>query len=255
MVRSRNPSVLILIAFTTAWPACAWFRPSETERAAPPPAEVQGSAPPPVRVVCDPEVELRAARLELQLLEKEAQIHELQARLDEARREVVRSMAKLQTVASRAEAASAIAEAEVAFQSLRETVGSAGAPEVGQVRQLLDLSSREFDEGNYGGALYLANQAKRLVRAGGGRLAAGRREALRPDEVLFSTPLRLQALATGNVRQGPGMQHSVLYTVERGAPLVGHSYEGEWVRVSDESGRGGWIFLTLVGRRSPGASR
>src|SRR2546425_8259366 len=44
---------------------------------------------------------------------------DLQARLDEARQEVVRALAKLQTVASRAEAASAMAEAEIAVQSLR----------------------------------------------------------------------------------------------------------------------------------------
>src|SRR5207237_489681 len=71
------------------------------------------------RTTRDSALEQRAARLELRLLERDAQLEEIQARLDEARQEVVRAMAKLQTVASRAEAASAIAEGEIAVQSLR----------------------------------------------------------------------------------------------------------------------------------------
>src|SRR5204863_274769 len=51
-------------------------------------------------------LEQRVARLELQRLERDAQVDQLQGQLDAARREVVRAMAKLQTLASRAEAAS-----------------------------------------------------------------------------------------------------------------------------------------------------
>jgi uncharacterized coiled-coil protein SlyX len=221
---------------------CALFRAPQPE--ARPPAE------PEVRYVRDPELEQRVARLELQLLEKQAQVEDLQTRLDEARREVVRAMAKLQTLASRAEAASAIAEAEIAIQTLRNTVGSERAPEVAQGRQLLQMSAREFDQQNYGGALYLANQAKSVVRSAGGRLGAGPLQSVRIDEVLFTVPLRLQARAGGNVREGPGLNFSVIFTAARGTPLTGHSYLGDWVRVSDERGRSGWIHLTLVGGRS-----
>jgi hypothetical protein len=44
----------------------------------------------------------------------------------------------------------------------------------------------------------------------------------------------------------------VLFTVEPGAALLGYSYVEQWVHVADESRRGGWMFLTLVGRREPG---
>jgi len=66
------------------------------------------TTPPPVRVVTetvtvrDREAEQRVSRLELRLMERDAQVEDLQARLDEARREVVRSMAKVQTLATRA---------------------------------------------------------------------------------------------------------------------------------------------------------
>src|SRR5207247_4119221 len=77
--------------------------------------------------VRDPQLEQRVARLELRLLERDAQMDELQARLDEARREVVRAMAKLQTLASRAEAASAVAETDVAVHWFRYAAGQLAA--------------------------------------------------------------------------------------------------------------------------------
>ena len=43
---------------------------------------------------------------------------------------------------------------------------SLSAPEAVQARRLLQESSAEFGKENYGGALYLANQAKALAAAG-----------------------------------------------------------------------------------------
>src|SRR5213594_2334332 len=106
-------------------------------------------------VVRDTALEQRAARLELKVLEQEAQVDELQSRLDDARREVVRAMAKLQSLATRAEAASGMAEAEIALQALRSASGSnSQAPtpaEYGQGMQLLQLATTEFDQQNYAG--------------------------------------------------------------------------------------------------------
>ncbi len=197
----------------------------------------------------DPEMEQRLTRLELRVLEKDAQVDELQGQLDEARREVVRAMARLQSLASRAEAASAMAEVEVALQSLRSTSAVMAAPEIAQAQRLLGMSTAEFNRENFGGALYLANQAKSLVGLGRGRLADAARGAMRPDETLFAVPLHLQVLSQSNVREGPGMNFRVLFTLEKGAVLTGHSYAGEWVRVSDAGGRGGWIFASRVGGR------
>src|SRR5438093_906253 len=118
-------------------------------------------------VVRDTALEQRAARLELKVLEQEAQVDELQSRLDDARREVVRAMAKLQSLATRAEAASGMAEAEIALQALRATNGSNAppSPEYAQGSQLLQLATTEFDQQNYAGALYLATEAKNAASA------------------------------------------------------------------------------------------
>jgi uncharacterized coiled-coil protein SlyX len=202
-------------------------------------------------VVRDTALEQRAARLELKVLEQEAQVDELQSRLDDARREVVRAMAKLQSLATRAEAASGMAEAEIALQALRAGNGNNAppSPEYGQGSQLLQLATTEFDQQNYAGALYLATEAKNAAAAGRGRVASDDRSATRKGEVPFALPLRLQTTGRANVREGPGANFKVLFTLETGVPIVAYSYVDQWVRIRDDSDRPGWIHQTLVDRR------
>lgn len=225
-----------------------------THRSTANPPPVRSPAPPPPAVVRDTALEHRAARLELRLLERDAQVEELQGRLDDARREVVRAMAKLQSLATRAEAASGMAEAEIALQAVRAAGGGGGgnvapAPEAGQAAQLLQLATAEFNKQNYAGALYLATQAKNAAAAGQERVASGERGALRPGEVSFALPLRLQTTARANVRDGPGAGFAIAFTLEVGTPLTAYSYLEQWVRVTDENGRPGWIYQGLIERR------
>lgn len=210
-------------------------------------------APPPaIKVVHDtvsvrdPELDKRATRLELQVLARDAQIEDLQARLEDTRAEVVRAMAKLQSVASRAQAASAMAEAEVALQTMKNGVTQEPA-EAAQVTRLVRQSATEFDKQNYGGALYLANQGKTVASSYRGRLGVSR-EGTRPGETLFAVPIKLKTTSRGNVREGPGTNFSVAYTADSGTSIVAYSYTDEWIRITDENGRSGWIHQTLVER-------
>lgn len=237
-----RPAILLLAVAALVIAACAKRPPGQ----GPPPS----TGPSNVAVVetvkvRDPELERRGAVLGLQILEREAQIQDLERRLDEARQEAVRAMARLQTLATRAEAASGIAEAEIGVQTLRNQAGSGSAAELQQAEQLLRMSTAEFTNQNYGGSLYLATQAKNLAKAGETRLA-GTRRALRPGEVPFAIPLSLRVEGTANVREGPGTSFPVLFTLEPGAQVVGHSYLNEWVRISDAQGRTGWVFYNLV---------
>jgi TolA-binding protein len=195
------------------------------------------------------ELERRVARLELALLEKEAQVEDLQKRLDQAREEVVRAMAKLQIVASRAEAASGMAEAEVALQLLKSRSGQVTVPEAAQATRLLREASAEFNLENYGGTLYLATQAKSIAAAGTARLSARDRTPDRPGEKPFAVPIPLKAVGTANVREGPATSAPVVFAIEAGVNLTGYSYVEDWVRISDDTGRGGWVFRKLVARR------
>jgi hypothetical protein len=173
-----------------------------------------------VRVtVQDPELLRRVSTLELEVLERDAQLEELQQRLDEATREVVRSMARLQTIATRAEAASGMAEAELALQALETRAGTEGGREYAAASHLMAMSTAEFNNQNYGGALYLATRVKNLARA---------REPgpidqlgeLRPDETVLAVPLPLAVSSRANVRAGPGTGFAVLDLLDPGARIT-----------------------------------
>ncbi len=191
----------------------------------------------------------RIAELQLGLLDKEAQVAELQENLDEAVLEVVRGKARLQSVESRAEAASTMAEAEIALQTVRDAAGGDTGPELMQAQQLLEMSARAYEGENYGGALYLASQAMSLVSIGRGRFGAGD-ASRRAGETSFAIPLQLETVRNSNVRNGPGTGYKVLFTVGGRTPLVGLAYEGQWVRVRDDQAHGGWIFYSLVRSRA-----
>src|SRR5262245_43367567 len=206
------------------------------------PAPAVEAAPPPPSAPTAAE-QRRAASLELQVLEKSAQIEQLQAQLDEARREVVRSMARQQSTATRAEAASGIAEAELAAQSMPDDVAAAAA-----VRNLTVQSSSEFEKANYGGALYLASQAKSVALSARGQIES-EQGSLRPYARSLELPLQLETRTGANVRSGPGTGFGVVYTLPARSRVVAYSSAEQWLRVVDDSGRRGWISQSLIRAR------
>jgi Flp pilus assembly secretin CpaC len=215
------------------------------------------AAPDTVRIVDTLEVEsasmvemrARVAELQLAALEKDAQLTDMASQLDAARQEVVRTMAKLQSQATRAEAASGMAEAEIAVRDLRSAGSGQGMAEIGEAERLLASSLNEFNDENYSGALYLATQARTMAETSVNRMRGQTGQMLRPGETPFPVPVRLETLRRANVREGPGLEFTVLHTLEVGTALAGHSHTDEWVRVTDNQGREGWIFLTLVTAR------
>ena len=192
------------------------------------------------------ETDAQIARLQLQLLERDQQIRVLDDELAASRQEVVRNLAKLQSQASRAEAASGLSEAEIAVERLGRLEGGRGLPELAQARSRMAEGSAEFTAENFGGALYLATQARSLANAGEQRLRAVGSRSLAADETLFAIPVALRTASRSNVRAGPGLAFEVLFTLDPDIELIGQSYTSQWVRVVDPEGREGWIFNSLV---------
>ncbi|HEX9632666.1 MAG TPA: SH3 domain-containing protein [Gemmatimonadales bacterium] len=199
--------------------------------------------------VADPETRQRLSQVEVEVLARDARIQVLEEQIEEARREVVRIMARSQTVASRAEAASGIAEAELAIRTLTTAAGRRSAPEAASANKLLQSSEGEFQNGNFGGALYLATQARVIAGQGIDRFSRAEAEPLRPGETPFQVPLRLRSTTRANVRDGPGTNYRVLFTLEADQPVTGASYVEGWVRITDGEGRTGWIARALVESR------
>ncbi len=196
------------------------------------------------------ELEEKLAKLQLLLLEKEAQGKELNKKLDEATLEVVRTKAKLRSLESKAEAASTLAEGEIALKALKtNVVVSEKDTEILQAEELLKASNLELEKENYGGALYLATRAKVIIKEVQERSKDREETPMMAGEVPFAMPLQLRLVSSGKVKEGPGLDSKVLFSLPEGSAIVGYSYRGLWVRVRDKDGRGGWIYYRLVGRR------
>ena len=196
--------------------------------------------------VRDPETAAELGRVKVQLLERTARIADLERRLNESTTEVVRAMARLRTLATRAEAASAIAEAEVTLQQLRGRAGAQAPPEVAQTEATLRAASQAFDAENFGGAVYLATQAKRTATTGRGRLADVGSTAARAAERPFALPVPLTTVSSANLRAAPSGGASVISTVPAGTALTAYSYEQDWIKVATADGVSAWVHQSVV---------
>jgi predicted RNase H-like nuclease (RuvC/YqgF family) len=195
--------------------------------------------------------------LQLRLLEKDSQIKSLeeqlrsqQKALDDAFLEVVRSKAKLRSLETKAEAASNMAEAEIAVKALKVESGAGDQDaDVRRAEQLLKMSADEFNNENYGGALYLTNQAKAHIKAGQVRLRAGEGMSSHKGETLFSQPIELKLLQRTSLRQDPASNSKDVGRLEKGRHVLGYSTAAGWIRVEGEDGVRGWVLRSAVGAR------
>jgi uncharacterized protein YgiM (DUF1202 family) len=196
------------------------------------------------------ELEGKVAKLQLLVLEKDAKNKDLDRRLTEAIQEVVRTKAKLRSVESKAEAVSTLAEGEIALKTLKTNLpGVEKDADFIHAEELLRASGLELKKENYGGALYLAIQAKSIINEGQERSTGRKRASLMAGEVPFAIPVPLRLVSSSKVREGPGLDSKILFTLSEGTALVGHSYKGLWVRVSSEDNRGGWVYYSLIAGR------
>ncbi len=196
------------------------------------------------------DLEEKLARAHLQALEKDAEIRALNQKLEAAILEVVRAMAKLRGLSGRAEAASNLAETEIALKSIpAEPALRPKDTDLLQAQQLLRMATEEFKKQNYDGTVYLTTQVKTLIKPRSDRLVRGAEVARTDGEHALSPMLALRASNRSNVREGPGPTFKILFVVERGTPLSAVSYNGVWVRVKTDDGRGGWVHYTLIDQR------
>jgi Bacterial SH3 domain len=196
------------------------------------------------------DLEEKLARMHLQALEKDAEIRALNQKLEAAILEVVRAMAKLRGLSGRAEAASNLAETEIALKSVpAEPTLRPKDTDLQQAQQLLRMATEEFKKQNYDGTVYLTSQVKALIKARPDRPVKGAEVAKIEGEQPLSPMLALRASNRGNVREGPGSSHKILFVVERGTPVNAVSYNGVWVRVKTDDGRGGWMHYSLIDQR------
>lgn len=194
----------------------------------------------------DDDLRSQVARLRMQLLERDARVSELEGQLDAERSEVVSTMAKLQSQASRAQAASEMAEAEIALGALARMPAGSDSGEHLAGTELLSRAGEAFGRTNYDGAIYLAGRARALATQGAARLQTGAGRDAREGEAHFGVPVLLTVNQRSNLREGPATSFRIRSVLDEGTIVTGFSYTDEWVYVIVPGGEEGWIFHTLV---------
>ena len=227
-------------------PAPPATRPEAREASTPTPPP-----PPPASDLRDRQL----AQLQLRILARDADVVRLQSeteeikqRLDDAILEIVRSKAKLGSLGSRAEAATALSEAELMLASLRREKG-APASDLATAQKLLDLSNQEFRNGNFGGAFYLSSNAKTALGAAASRQRGAPAASEASAETRFPVPIKFQFGARGSVRELPRGDSRVVRVGEKGVAILGIANRDRWILVEFEDGARGWAFIDLLAAR------
>ena len=221
---------------------------------------VQPPAPRPATLDCERQ-DREIVRLQQTLAEKDAEVQRLRAQqtvqaktLKQITGEVARAEVKLRRLATQADAASQLAEVEVALQSMHaEASPRHGASQLAQAQSILDAGAESFSLGDYGAAVELAAQSRAILdmlASGRPRPAPDPRDAV---ELPFQAPVALRARIDSNLRTQPGRSEPVLSVLRQGTPLQAHAFRGEWLHVHTDDGRAGWVFGSLLEAPPPAA--
>lgn len=214
-------------------------------------------AVPPEQARCPACAELRAenARLRSRLGEREAELHELRLTqrtqaiaLEQQTRQATQAAARLKRLATRADAASYIAEVEVAMATTRSTTGLADDDARLAVAQgYLASSRRPFERGEYGAAIGLASRAAGLIAGASGIPVRPAPLHHASAIVAFEAPVPMRVTVDSHLRRGPGASAAVRGVLRAGSTLVAVASSGRWLRVEDRDGRAGWVYEPLLG--------
>lgn len=191
------------------------------------------------------------ARLRQALAARDAEVRDLraaqreQARLAAASsRDAARAQARQRRLATQADAASGLAEAEVAEEAARERVPLAPVPALlALARACLDAATTAYARGDYGATLERAQQALTLLAS----LPAPDKPGTQADTPLAGG-IPVRATARTGLRTRPG-QGRVIVTVDVRAPLVAEAYRAGYLWVASANGVRGWIAAEQVAMR------
>lgn len=212
-------------------------------------------APAPTPQPCTAE-QVEIARLRQLLAEKELLIRSQQAQqreqtevLQASSLQASRAQLKLSRLATQPEAASALAEVEVAMAAMHPS--DAAAPEddlLLQAQSFLAAANAAYTNNDFATSMQRATQAAEIidmVKARHSRKASGTPRVT----VAFQTGIPLRTLTDCNLRQLPRGNAKILGILKKDAALTALAYRGNWLRIQSEDGRRGWVLGTLLEAR------
>ncbi len=176
---------------------------------------------------------------------QQEQAQELQATTSEA----TRAQIKLRRMATQTDAASTLAEVEVAMETLKSSKTTARQQAMQtQAQRLLDDANAAYAKGDFAAAVDGATQSREMIDILQSQ-RSGRTASKHRVTVTFQTPIPLRTRIDCNLRQLPRGNAPILSVLRKDSPLMALAYRGDWLRIQTEDGRMGWILNTLVEAR------
>jgi hypothetical protein len=165
--------------------------------------------------------------------------------LQETASEVSRTKSKLHRLATQPEAASKIAEVEVAMDTLKQAMlDESDIPLQSLAQRLLDAATVAYRQKDYSNAMNYAAQSRELIDMTSN--SARKLQESQHTTVIFKTPIALFTTRADNLRAGPSDHAKVRGLLAKGTSLTAIAYHSDWLRVQTEDGRFGWIQNTQV---------
>lgn len=174
------------------------------------------------------------SRSKAEKVARESLVRRLEAAQDareEAIREVVRVRARIQGMASRAEASAMFAEARVILDRMEEEAFSAQALEdLSRARSYMARGKGTLDMGNPGGAAYLFD------------LIPGLYEGMKKSD-----PRTVKVnVSVAALRRSPAPAAHKVDTLYWGESVTGLAKKQDWMKVRTVSGQDGWLMMSQV---------
>jgi DNA repair exonuclease SbcCD ATPase subunit len=192
-------------------------------------------------------VQLELEDRERALASLEERYATLEIELQSAVEEVLRSMARVRTVKTRALAVSRIAEVRVQLEAVPGTDDEEVATRLRRARDFLTRADAVLEEGNYGGASFLAERANDIIREA--RLAHDIRVSSNGNTegvIPIIPPRPMEVLENSNLREGPGIDTRRVGRAPRGTEVIAVARSDSWYQVETPSGLKAWISGDLV---------
>jgi hypothetical protein len=220
---------------------------------APPPTPIEAPVVVPARPICaDSTAEIAGLRRDL--ASRDAELRDLRAQqrdqaraLQETTRQATRAKVKLRRLASQADAASYVAEVEVALEVARTLPGAGSrAPLLALAQEILESSAASFAQGDYGAAMDFAARAEELVAIAASAPAGPASGSRATATVSFDETVRLRVRRASHLRRQPRAGAPSIAVLPAGTRLVARAYRDGWLKVETENGRSGWMFQSVV---------
>lgn len=193
------------------------------------------------------------AALKQMLAEKDEVIRDLSVReldrtqtLQETASEINRAKNKLHRLATQPEAASRIAEVEVALAALKQTeLEEPGAVFWFLAQSLLNAAMTAYEQKDYSNVMNYAAQSSELIDV----ITNRARKNLELQEAVssFRVPILLLVTQASNLRADSDSSSKVISLLKKNVPLTAIAYCDNWLFVQTADNLSGWIENRAVG--------